>query len=89
MTLTVTEIGGKRYATIAAAAKFMGRSVTAIRRLIECGNSVRKMRAEKIDGHYMIPEDEIYDFPIVRQGRRTNCVYKFNKEGELVLCTPA
>ena len=89
MRLTITEIGGKRYATVAAAAKFMGRTSTTIRRLIEYGNSVRKLRAEKIDGHYMIPEEEIYNFPIVKQGHRTNCIYKVDKEGELVLCTPA
>lgn len=89
--LKVTEIDGIRYVTVPDASCFWNKSITQVRHLIEHGNSVRRLRAERFGKHYMIPETELYDFPFVKQGRRSRAreVYKYTKEGELVLCTSA
>ena len=89
--LKVIEIDGIRYVSVPDASQFWNKSITQVRHLIEHGNSMRKLQATRIGKHYMIPEEELYEFPFVKQGRgcRTGVVYRYNKEGELVLCTSA
>lgn len=91
MKLKVIEIDGIRYVTVPDASKFWNKSITQVRHLIEHGNSRRKLRAERYGKHYMIPEEELYNFPFVRQGKgsSTGEVYCYTEEGELVLRTSA
>lgn len=86
--LKVTEIDGIRYVTVPDASSFWNKSITHVRHLIEHGNSVRKLKADKFGKHYMIPETELYEFPFVKQGyNKSGDVYKYDREGELVLQT--
>lgn len=86
--LKVTEIDGIRYVTVPDASSFWNKSITHVRHLIEHGNSVRKLKAERFGKHYMIPETELYEFPFVKQGyNKSGDVYKYDREGELVLQT--
>lgn len=86
--LKVTEIDGVRYVTVPDAASFWNKSITQVRHLIEHGNSVRKLRAERYGKHYLIPESEMYEFPFVKQGYNSSGkIYKYDREGELVIST--
>jgi len=89
--LKVTEIDGIRYVSVPDASQFWNKSITQVRYLIQHGNSRRKLQAARFGKHYMIPEDELYNFPFVRQGNgsRTGEIYNYTKDGELVLRTSA
>lgn len=70
--MTVSTIGGIEYIHIQDFAALTGRSKQAIRRLIEDGNSVRRMKATRDRSRLMIPVMELVGYPFVNQGKQMN-----------------
>lgn len=65
-------IGGIEYIHIQDFAEITGRSKQAIRRLIEDGNSVRRLKATRDRSRLMVPVMELVGFPFVNQGKQMN-----------------
>lgn len=77
----VKVIQGKEYLTLKSFAKLVGRTEQAVRFLVNRGNSIRKLRAAKLNTSLYILASEVNRFPFTEPGRGKN-FHTFSSDGK-------
>ncbi len=79
-------VNGKEYYSVRKFAALVHKSEKAVYMLINKGNAVRKLKADFILGHPMIPICELTEFVFTGPGRYPlKDLYRYNEDG---LCYP-
>ena len=71
------------YMPIAELAKFVKRSITGIRYLIEVGNRYNKLKATRVGAHYFVLVQDIFEFEVVKPGGSSTIKYRWDINGDL------
>ena len=87
MAINHIRLNGVHYVTVETYANLTHRSQEQIRRLIRNGNTIRRLLAIKQTNHYLIPIDEVFDYPFVEPGRIGKIIkyHRYNRDGTLSL----
>ncbi len=82
--LSPIDLKGEFY-TVRQFAFLTNRSPQTIYNLIKTGNSVRKLKSEKIELFSLIPMSELTEFPFTNTGRNAKIsIYHYTKEGQRI-----
>lgn len=77
-------IGGVDYITPGQMGAITNKTTMQIYSLIKKGNSIRKMVGLKIGAQWLIPHEEVKNFPFTCVGRRAKgSVYHYNYDGSI------
>lgn len=78
-------LNGKLYYTVRKFAQLTNKSEKAIYSLISKGNAIRKLKADMVLGHPMIPAEEFTAYVFTGPGRYPlKDLYKYTKEGLVI-----
>ena len=79
------KINGKKYYSVRKFAQLTNKSEKAIYGLIKKGNAIRKLKADYVLGHPMIPAEELTEFVFTGPGRYPlKDLYKYTEEGLVI-----
>ncbi len=79
------KIGNKKYLTVNTMAAITNKSTQTVYWLIKKGNTIRKMKAIRIADRWLIPFEELINFPFTSCGPNSkDTIYHYNEKGKIV-----